>query len=140
MNNKNKNSIFYMKKQVYEQIVQYCKEEAPIEACGLVSGVDNKGFSFWPVPNEDKSPVRFTISDDSMMKTIKKIEIKREQLTGVFHSHPITRAYPSFYDVKNYSYPSIAYIIVSLLKSEPAVNCFRITENKKVIKLKLELI
>ncbi len=31
-----------MKKQVYEQIVEYCKEEAPIEACGLISGVGNK--------------------------------------------------------------------------------------------------
>lgn len=138
--NKNNKNIYSMKKQVYEQMVEYCMVESPIEACGLVSGKENKGLTLWQVPNEDKSPNRFKISEESMKKTIVKIEKKGEQLTGVFHSHPVTRAYPSFFDIKNHAYPTVAYIIVSLLKSEPVVKCYRITENKKVIKLKLVVI
>ncbi|WP_209125419.1 Mov34/MPN/PAD-1 family protein [Alkalihalobacillus sp. BA299] len=137
---KNNQNIYYMKKEVYQQIVEYCKKEAPLEACGLISGIDKKGLSFWPVPNEENSPFQFKISEKSMKETLSKVERKGEQLTGVFHSHPNTRAYPSYYDIKNHSYPNLAYIIVSLLKKEPTVCCFSINENKQVTNLKLELI
>ncbi|WP_216828216.1 Mov34/MPN/PAD-1 family protein [Alkalihalobacterium elongatum] len=133
-------SYYYIKKEVYQEMVKYCRKESPLEACGLISGVGNKGLTFWPIRNEEKSPNRFSITEENMRKTIKQIIKKGEQLNGVFHSHPRTRAFPSYHDIKNHSYPNLAYIIVSLLKKETTVGVFNITANKKVIRLKLELI
>ncbi|MDE5412690.1 M67 family metallopeptidase [Alkalihalobacterium chitinilyticum] len=136
----NSNKVFHLKTEVYKQMVEHCISEAPIEACGFISGKGQVGLTCWPVPNEKESPVRFAISEDVLKDTFNKIEKKGEQLTGIFHSHPTTRAYPSFNDIKNHTYPTVVYIIISLLKKEPVVNCFYINKNREVTTLILKLI
>ncbi|MFV8827455.1 Mov34/MPN/PAD-1 family protein [Alkalihalobacterium sp. APHAB7] len=134
------NIIFRLKKEVYKQMVEHCKNEIPLEACGLISGKNLMGLSCWPVPNEEKSSVRFAISEDVLKDTFNNMKKKGERLTGIFHSHPTTRAYPSFYDIKNHTYPNVVYIIISLVKKEPVVNCFLIHKNREVTKLSLKLV
>lgn len=123
-------STIYMFEEVYEEMIAYCKEQIPIEACGLISGVANYGFQLWKIENQLKSRYRFSMSWEAINQSIRMMEEQSEQLTGIFHSHPDTPATPSKRDIVHNPYPELAYIIVSFKGGIPHVECFRMVNNK----------
>jgi proteasome lid subunit RPN8/RPN11 len=130
---------FKIKKDVYEDMIAYCQQALPNEACGLISGVKGKGSTLWKIKNESLYPNRFYMSEEAIKLTVMKMEENGENPTGIFHSHPSSPAIPSSLDIENNPYTHLAYIIVSFYKGKVEVVCFKM-ENKKAKPLKLIVI
>lgn len=125
-------------KNAYQAMMDHCLKQKPIEACGLLSGVNNIASTCWPMRNVLRSPNHFQMDDRQVDHVFKRIRDNGEQLVGIYHSHPTSIAYPSVGDVMHAHYPEAAYVIVSLLKRIPEVACYRI-ENSIVTSLKYRL-
>ncbi len=118
-------------------MISHCKSELPLEGCGLLSGPAlGYGNNCWKMRNLDASPISFSIDDQELRNTFLEMERKGEKLTGIFHSHPTSRAYPSHQDIKYAHYPAAIYIIVSFAKKGPEVKGYKI-KNGKVIPVQL---
>ncbi|MEK3886289.1 M67 family metallopeptidase [Bacillus sp. FSL K6-3431] len=127
---------FEIRKTVYEEMISYCKKALPNEACGLLSGIQPTGSTLWKVKNESLNPNRFYMSVDSIKQAVMKIEENGEKLSGIFHSHPSSHAFPSSHDIQNNPYTHLAYIIVSFYNGKIEVGCYRMGgETPKKLKL-----
>lgn len=130
---------FEIKKAVYEEMVLYCQQALPYEACGLLSGIQFNGTNLWEIKNESLRINRFIMSKESIERTSKNANGIGEKITGIFHSHPSSSAYPSSHDIENNPYPNLAYLIVSFYKGKVEVGCFQIIKGM-VIPLKLNIV
>lgn len=135
-----RDNVYEMKKEVYLEMIKFCKQELPLEACGLISGRAGLGEMLWCLANPSTSNSKFLISEKTISSVMKQVEKNQEILTGVFHSHPVTSAYPSTTDISNNPYSNLAYLIVSFKHSQPAVGCFRIIDQEKVVPLNLIIV
>lgn len=118
---------FVMSTEVYHQMIRYCMSQQPIEACGFLSGANQIASHFWPIRNEDQSPVSFTMNSVELDEAFTYIEASGEECYAMFHSHPTGLPYPSPFDIEHTVYP-ISSIIVSLSGYRPRIRSYRITE------------
>ncbi|WP_180968303.1 Mov34/MPN/PAD-1 family protein [Cytobacillus massiliigabonensis] len=131
-----RNPVFKIKKAVYEEMILHCQETLPYEACGLLSGIQSNGTKLWKIKNESLNSNRFSMSKESIELTSKNANKIGEKISGIFHSHPSSPAYPSSHDIGNTPYPDLAYLIVSFYKGNVEVGCFQINDGL-VIPIKL---
>lgn len=117
-----------MKRSVYEEVIHYCKEQLPFEACGLLSGESGIANTLWKMENVQRSPVSFAMDMIEVKNVFDIIKSNGELLTGIFHSHPTDQAYPSRQDIANAHYPEAAYCIVSFSTIIPVMKCFHIKD------------
>ena len=83
--------------EVRAQLVEHAREEAPNEACGLIVFRDGEAVRYERGRNTLASPKVYALEVDP---EVWFLEDEGYQL-AVFHSHPVTRAYPSPTDVAN---------------------------------------
>ncbi|SHN07075.1 Proteasome lid subunit RPN8/RPN11, contains Jab1/MPN metalloenzyme (JAMM) motif [Gracilibacillus kekensis] len=114
---------------IYQKIIEEGEKQLPYEACGFISGQNNKVRSFWPLVNEIRSRHRFFVSKSKVHQKIQEIHNTREQLYAVFHSHPTTAAIPSSYDLRNHPVDSIDMVIVSYKLDSPQLKWFQIDQS-----------
>ena len=79
--------------------------ELPNEACGLVSGRGGIGRTFHPARNAVRSPYRFDLHPEDLVRLLHEIEAAGDELVATFHSHPVTDAVPSATDRREARYP-----------------------------------
>lgn len=117
-------------KPVYEQIIQHAKQGYPNEACGLLGGVAaDSAVSFYPMRNVDQAAISYFMDPKEQLQVFKAMRAQSEQLTGIFHSHVASEAYPSSKDVRLAFYPEVSYLIVSLTDIDhPVLRSYRITD------------
>ena len=100
----------------------HADNEKPNESCailfGMIDGQKTTVKEIFFTENIDKSPVNFTISNEQLIKCYKTAEEKKMEVVGIFHSHPISEAYPSDTDKKfMYSNP-VVWVIYSGISNE----------------------
>lgn len=116
-------------RRLYEEMLAHARAEAPLEACGLLGGRDGRPETFYPTPNGERSPVRYSIPPADLLRVTRELERAGQELVGIFHSHPATEAYPSPTDVRLAFYPDACYLILSLADpARPALRAFRIVD------------
>ena len=112
-----------------ETVVAHALREAPDEVCGWLAGEGDRVRRVYPVPNVAEDPrTRFVIDPEIQLSTMKEIRSLGLELTGIYHSHPRTAAFPSARDRELAANPSSLHLIVSLATHEPEVRCYRIDE------------
>jgi [CysO sulfur-carrier protein]-S-L-cysteine hydrolase len=132
MYNGDPSHIYFINEKLYQGMINYCIYELPLEACGLLSGPigSRSAMTLWPLPNEAKSPVRFSLSAENVEWVLMEMTALGEELTGIFHSHPTAPPLPSLADLRFNPYPDLAYLIVALRSSLPEIGCFRMTAKR----------
>lgn len=100
-----------------EEIVAHAREDMPNECCGMIGGVDGEPRTVYRATNAEASPLRYSIEAGEQFRLMRRIEEAGEELTGIYHSHTKSAAYPSQTDVNLAGWPDAVYIIASL--SEP---------------------
>lgn len=80
---------------------------APQEACGLVGGRGGRAELVLPVPNADRSPVRFHMEPHAQLRAFQRLEAQGLELVAVYHSHPEGPDRPSATDVAEAAYPVV---------------------------------
>ena len=92
---------------------QHISKEFPLEACGLLAGIENKVEKVIPVKNVAKSSVRFRMDAQEQYNSFKWIEANGLELVGIYHSHPNGPASVSESDLAE-----AAYAVVNIVWSQ----------------------
>ena len=120
-----------IKKEFIDLIIAQSKKEFPNEACGILAGKDAKAERVYGMVNVDKSPDTYFMDAGEQLRVMKEIRNLGLEMTGIYHSHVASQAYPSAHDVELAFYPQVSYLILSLKDStNPSIRSFKIIEEK----------
>jgi proteasome lid subunit RPN8/RPN11 len=82
---------------------EYSDEAMPNEAVAILVGRVNDLYGqvdvIYLVPNEDRSPLSFSVSPEILALITR--ELGERDIIGIFHSHPFWKAYPSSADIEH---------------------------------------
>lgn len=125
---------------IFEQMLEQAKSEAPVEACGILAGNDSRIKKLYSMANADKSSDHFMMKPKEQFKVVKDIRSAGLEMLAIYHSHPASSARPSAEDIKLAFTPDVIYVIVSLQDANaPAVKGFLI-EDGNVIEVPVRII
>lgn len=111
-------------------MVRHALNAWPHEACGIIGGRGETGRVFYGLANVAEDPARrYLIAPSDLLRVMREIDERGLELLAIFHSHPVTPAYPSATDIGLAQYPDALYLILSLAdRSEPVLRAFRIVD------------
>ena len=116
-----------IKREILEAIVRHARDEAPRECCGLLMGQGEIITHHRPMKNVLESNVRYAMEAQALFQFFKDLRAANQKHLGIYHSHPLSEAYPSETDVRESFYPDCTYFIVSLKDPRsPLVRAFRL--------------
>lgn len=111
-------------------MVEQAKNEAPIEACGILAGTDGRVERLYTMTNVDQSSDHFMMEPREQFSVVKKIRSESLEMLAIYHSHPASPARPSEEDIRLALTPDVIYVIVSLQDVHaPVVKGFLIEEH-----------
>ncbi len=105
---------------IFEQMVAQAKALAPIEACGILAGKDNKAEKLFEMTNADHRSDHFMMEPKEQFTVVKNIRSADLEMLAIYHSHPETPARPSAEDIRLALTPDVIYVIVSLQDANDA--------------------
>jgi proteasome lid subunit RPN8/RPN11 len=117
-------------KKLLEEIISYCKDASPNEACGILAGRNHEVIKVYKMTNIENSPISYTMDSREQFSAMKDMRENNLSMIAIFHSHPLSPAYPSKKDMELAFYEDSAYVIVSLFNLKPVVKAFSIKEKK----------
>ena len=118
----------YLPAQVRAAIIAHAREGKPEEICGVVRGKGLVAFEAIRGHNIAAERIENYEVDPQTLLLQFKFEEQGEEMMGIYHSHPVSVAYPSATDAWNAHYPECIYLICSLEHDEaPVIRAFRMT-------------
>lgn len=124
---------------IFEQMIEQVKAEAPIEACGILAGSDNRVKKLYKMTNAERRNDHFMMEPKEQFKVVKDIRRSGLEMLAIYHSHPETPARPSAEDRRLALTPNLTYIIISLQNGDhPIVKGF-LMENGNVTKVSVRI-
>jgi len=117
-------------RDLYEQMIEHAREEAPNECCGMVASRDGEAVRVYRATNAAASPLRYEIDGAEQYQIQMQIYDADLELGAIYHSHTRTAPYPSQTDINLAFYPEAVYVIVGLANDEPEVRAFTIRDGQ----------
>lgn len=124
-------------KTIIQHMIHHAQQEMPNECCGVIGGKEMRLETLYPMQNDQASPTRYFGNPKDLFDAVKQMRKCGEEMTGIYHSHPTSKAYPSATDIAENGYPGLYYFIVSLVDEEPDVQCFQLPEDGSVVELEI---
>jgi len=117
-------------------MLEHARREYPREACGMLSGRDDRAEEIHIMENADASVCTYRMDPAEQFAVMRTIREREAEMVAIYHSHPDSPAWPSatdlarafFPDTHIPNYPGIAWVIVGLVSTEPAIRAFLIEE------------
>jgi [CysO sulfur-carrier protein]-S-L-cysteine hydrolase len=127
--------MLIFRKNVLDEMVCHCLDGYPLEACGLMAGMEKGGGTaritdLYPTDNTAASARIYEVDPRGMLRADREAEAKGGQILGVYHSHTHTDARPSPTDIAEAPDPAWWYVLVSLRDLHPSVRSWRIQGGK----------
>src|SRR5262245_46815807 len=128
-------------RQIYDQLIEQARDEAPNECCGLIGGKDGEALTVYPARNAEASPLRYNLDPSDQIRIYQEMEEEGEELAAIYHSHTASPAYPSQTDInlalmdrrendqvvgQEPVFPGVIYLIASLADGENPLRGFEI--------------
>jgi proteasome lid subunit RPN8/RPN11 len=114
---------------IHHAMIDHCRQEAPVEACGLLGGVGYQVSSFHPLRNVRASATRYEADPQDLVTAVVWLREHRGEILAIYHSHPDWTAIPSRTDLETNYYGEVPRIIVSLRSDPPDVRIWRLYPN-----------
>jgi proteasome lid subunit RPN8/RPN11 len=102
--------LLTMSKKHWQEMREYVQKHAPLEACGLLAGRQDRVQNVIVVRNQAQSPVRFVMDPYEQLQAFDWIESHGLDLLGIFHSHPAGPATASATDIAEAAYEVVHLI------------------------------
>ena len=99
-------------KDQLQKMIAHVDSHAPLEACGLLAGLNSKVETVREVTNQAQSAVRFVMDPIEQLKAFEWIESNGLELIGIFHSHPTGPGTVSPTDIVQAAY-AVVYVILA---------------------------
>jgi proteasome lid subunit RPN8/RPN11 len=119
-----------IERDVVDHIVAHAEQDAPVEACGYLLGLQGRITRYCPMTNFEGREDHFSFVPEEQFAAYKFARQERFEIIGAYHSHPVTPARPSAEDIRLLIDPKLIYIIVSLLDGTKMIKGFRIRDGK----------
>ncbi len=117
-------------KDLYDEIVEHARAEAPNECCGMIASRDGEAVRVYRATNTAASPLRYELDGAEQYRIQMEIDDAGLDLGAIYHSHTRTEPYPSQTDINLAFYPEAIYVIVGLAGDEPDVRAFSIRDGQ----------
>jgi len=112
---------------VHDGIIAHARGGKPEEVCGVLRGRDARAFQMVRGRNIAPDPIQDFVVDPQTLLRQFDFEEEGDAMIAIYHSHPVSPAYPSASDAWSAYYPDAAYIICSLeLDDAPVLRAFRL--------------
>src|SRR5215217_2301955 len=112
------------------EIIEHARDHAPRECCGVIAGRNGSLTRLYRLTNLEQGVDRYLIDDEELYRVYREIEEGGDELLAIYHSHPVSVAYPSKTDLAFAFWPDSYYLICSLEHPEsPIIRAFRIVED-----------
>lgn len=129
-----------IKKSIITQMIEWMKENIPLEACGILIGKEGIVDEFIKMENIAKSEKFFEMDPTELMKVFDYVDDINKEVIAIFHSHPITEPYPSKTDLeRNEIIDHLIFVISSLRTGTPEIKAYTI-KNKNVQEIPITII
>lgn len=99
-------------KEQLQFMVDHVNKHAPLEACGLLAGRNDRVERIFEIRNQAQSAVRFVMDPLEQLAAFEWIDVHDMELLGIFHSHPTGPETVSPTDIAEAAY-AVIYIILS---------------------------
>jgi proteasome lid subunit RPN8/RPN11 len=99
-------------------MLDHARQDAPLECCGLLLGVDGRVEESVRTRNVRASRTAYLIDPAEHLAVMKRVRAEGRTVLGAYHSHPRSPAVPSPTDLGEAHYEDFLYVIVSL--ADPA--------------------
>jgi proteasome lid subunit RPN8/RPN11 len=120
---------FVLPAAMRDEIVAHARQEAPRECCGIIAGADGRLTALHRMTNTYEGVDFYRIDDEELFKLYMELEGRGEEFAAIYHSHPVSVAYPSARDVQYAAWQDPVYLICSLEHPEaPVIRAFRIAD------------
>jgi proteasome lid subunit RPN8/RPN11 len=97
-------------REAWQAMRRHISRRAPLEACGLLAGMNDRVESTYGIPNAERSPVRFRMEPRAQWRAFQRMEAAGLELVGIYHSHPKGPDRPSQTDIDENMYPVVQII------------------------------
>ncbi len=94
------------------EMLEHVRQHAPLEACGLLAGKNNRVEKVIFVQNQSRSPYQFRMDPFQQLEAFQWIDSRGLELLGIFHSHPAGPETASETDIAEAAY-EVVHIILS---------------------------
>ena len=94
----------------WQEMLAHVDRQAPLEACGLLAGRNERVEKVLLVRNQAQSPARFVMDPYEQLQAFDWIESNGLELLGIFHSHPAGPAGVSATDIAEAAYEVVQII------------------------------
>ncbi|KAA3648768.1 MAG: hypothetical protein DWQ07_00815 [Chloroflexi bacterium] len=118
-----------IQKAHWEQMRSHVNKIAPIEACGLVAGINNISSEVFPITNSLNSTTRYRMAEGEMVRTIHTILEKGWDILAIYHSHPQSPAVPSQTDLSEATFLESVQLISGQQEGEWHLRAYRYYPN-----------
>jgi [CysO sulfur-carrier protein]-S-L-cysteine hydrolase len=113
---------------VHDFIVAHARAGKPEEICGVVRGRGLLAYEAVAGRNIAAERIENYEVDPQTLLLQFAFEDAGDEMMGIYHSHPVSVAYPSATDAWNAHYPECIYFICSLeFDDAPVIRAFRMT-------------
>lgn len=112
-----------------QEIVGHVSVHAPLEACGLLAGKNDRVEKVLFVQNQAQSPVRFVMDPYGQLEAFDWIDSNQLDLLGIFHSHPSGPETVSPTDIEEAAY-DVVHVICSQVDGKWKLRGFWIADGK----------
>lgn len=110
---------------VHASMLAAARMAAPLEACGLLAGVDARVTKGYVLTNADASPEHYSMKPEEQFAALKDMRAAGLKLLGIWHSHPASPARMSTEDMRLAYTPDVVYVILSLAEPRgPSMRAF----------------
>jgi proteasome lid subunit RPN8/RPN11 len=115
---------------LYEELIEHAREEAPNECCGMLGARDGRAVTLYRARNAAASPLRYEIDGADQYRIQMEMDRSDLELGAIYHSHTRTDPYPSQTDINLAFYPESLYVIVGLAGDAPLVRAYSIRDGR----------
>jgi proteasome lid subunit RPN8/RPN11 len=114
---------------IFHTLLDQARKQAPIEACGILGGREDRVEVFHAMTNTDNSNDHFLMDPGEQFKVVKVLRAAGQRMLAVHHSHPASPARPSAEDIRLALTPDVLYTILSLQDAErPVLKAFSVAD------------
>lgn len=129
----------------YDDIIAHAREGKPEEICGILRGKGLNAFESVRGKNVATERIQnYTVDPQTLLLQFKFEEGDYPdggtEMMGIYHSHPVSVAYPSATDAWNAHYPESVYFICSLeFDDAPVIRAYQMVSHYEDNELTIDL-
>ena len=117
-----------------QRLMKHAREAHPRECCGLLVGHGRDVNYAVAMPNLDRHPARFRVSDAAHidLRRVLRSFLPPLQIVGVYHSHPAGPARLSETDLREAHYPAWIHLVIGLSPRRAEIRAFVVRNQSSV--------